>query len=617
MKKLKQTNGITLIALIVTIIVLLILAVVSFRVITGDDGILSKATTSTEKSRIAAAEELLNLKKAQIIANAYEEGLKKPDLKYIYDALVDSSDFEVQKVVYKAEAKIKSGIPTDYDFGKVDYILVISDEYKDVTLKIDNDLQTVTRSIGKKRVEPDKEAPVITIGETTSNSITFTISDDSGVVAYGLTTSNSIDGIVWKEVTGNDETVEITETGLPSGTYYIWTKDAEGNVTNVGKSAATGEVTDITDSNVTWQTTWNGSTATVSFNNLTDYDIEVSTNADFSNKLNIVNNSVTVPSGTAIYVRLTDGTNNSVSYRSDTPVRPGTVTYKMNDGTQNSFKVQNASDGDNVDVWFETKPNRANYEFVGWATSSEATSAVYTDTEDGTKTFTMGTEDVILYAYWKEDIQFALDKSNMTLSLNYQKTGKLTAMLNESQDVEWSSSDIAIATVDSNGNVTAKSEGSAVITAKAHGKTASCTVKVIKDVCAFTAGYINSMWSTSSSISVLQSSLKYLIDGNYGKQGDYGSLLMSSNCNNLYFTLFENCNILFSSNYYSDGGGTSGKKAYFYSENNGKYDTLYYTLTQLNYTTKYGKKYFPKGNYKIVVNERYVEFDEWDFEIVD
>ena len=43
LKKYKSTKGITLIALVITIIVLLILAGVSIAMLTGDNGILSQA----------------------------------------------------------------------------------------------------------------------------------------------------------------------------------------------------------------------------------------------------------------------------------------------------------------------------------------------------------------------------------------------------------------------------------------------------------------------------------------------------------------------------------------------------------------------------------------------
>ena len=60
--KLKEREkGITLIALVITIIVLLILAAVSIAMLTGENGILSKASNAKEKHLIAQYEEELNL----------------------------------------------------------------------------------------------------------------------------------------------------------------------------------------------------------------------------------------------------------------------------------------------------------------------------------------------------------------------------------------------------------------------------------------------------------------------------------------------------------------------------------------------------------------------------
>jgi len=73
-----------------------------------------------------------------------------------------------------------------------------------------------------------------------------------------------------------------------------------------------------------------------------------------------------------------------------------------------------------------------------------------------------------------------LDKS--TLSLQEGKTESLTVSYQPSQpsDVSaaWTSSDDSVATVNSSGNVTAVSEGTAVITASAGGFSAACTVTV-------------------------------------------------------------------------------------------------------------------------------------------
>ena len=56
-EKLKGRNGITLIALVITIIVLLILAGVTIASITGENGILSKATNARDNNAKASAEE--------------------------------------------------------------------------------------------------------------------------------------------------------------------------------------------------------------------------------------------------------------------------------------------------------------------------------------------------------------------------------------------------------------------------------------------------------------------------------------------------------------------------------------------------------------------------------
>lgn len=57
----KSTSGITLIALVITIIVLLILAGISIATLTGENGVLAKATTAKEESKKKEYEEILKL----------------------------------------------------------------------------------------------------------------------------------------------------------------------------------------------------------------------------------------------------------------------------------------------------------------------------------------------------------------------------------------------------------------------------------------------------------------------------------------------------------------------------------------------------------------------------
>ncbi len=58
---LKKKSGITLIALIVTIIILLILAGISLSRLIGDNGVLTKSVKASERTNEASAREKLEL----------------------------------------------------------------------------------------------------------------------------------------------------------------------------------------------------------------------------------------------------------------------------------------------------------------------------------------------------------------------------------------------------------------------------------------------------------------------------------------------------------------------------------------------------------------------------
>ena len=71
-ERVKSKKGVTLIALVITIIVLLILAGVTIATLTGDNGILTKAQNSKEKNAQKTVEEQINL---AVQASKINEGL--------------------------------------------------------------------------------------------------------------------------------------------------------------------------------------------------------------------------------------------------------------------------------------------------------------------------------------------------------------------------------------------------------------------------------------------------------------------------------------------------------------------------------------------------------------
>ena len=111
--KSKNIKGITLIALVITIIVLLILAGITINMITSQDGILSKTILAKGKMNEAEIEEKIKLAvtKAQINENGLDKNELKDELnKYFGDkyTLTENSDgscvIEVEGVIYKVDS---------------------------------------------------------------------------------------------------------------------------------------------------------------------------------------------------------------------------------------------------------------------------------------------------------------------------------------------------------------------------------------------------------------------------------------------------------------------------------------------------------------------------------
>ena len=76
-KKLKNTKGITLIALVVTIIVLLILAGVSIAMLTGNNGVLTQAKSAKESTRVGEVQEKVKLAAQAALTDNLGNGIEK------------------------------------------------------------------------------------------------------------------------------------------------------------------------------------------------------------------------------------------------------------------------------------------------------------------------------------------------------------------------------------------------------------------------------------------------------------------------------------------------------------------------------------------------------------
>ena len=183
MKKTKETNGITLIALVITIIVLLILAGISIMMLTGENSILNRAGQASESSRESTEAEQVNLAVMAALSDATiktQNGIQKDKLeeelgKYFSGATVseDGDDY-----IYEGEYKT-------YRISKDGTVV---EEEKDnsslsVKLKLSYKNEPITADGAKVREVTDENIPIpvgfYKVGGTKSTGLVISdVADD-------------------------------------------------------------------------------------------------------------------------------------------------------------------------------------------------------------------------------------------------------------------------------------------------------------------------------------------------------------------------------------------------------------------------------------------------------
>lgn len=138
----KKQNGITLIALVITIIVLLILAGVSIAMLTGDNGILTKAKTAKSESAQGEVLEAVKLGIAEIQADKLDtvSTTKNTDgvmsVKSIADAAIRNNT-SIEKTKDKDTAYTTDEITGETEIpltlNNVDYTVTYTPAEKDAT----------------------------------------------------------------------------------------------------------------------------------------------------------------------------------------------------------------------------------------------------------------------------------------------------------------------------------------------------------------------------------------------------------------------------------------------------------------------------------------------------
>ena len=116
----RNQKGITLIALVITIIVLLILAGVSIAMLTGNNGILTQANTSKSETAKAEAVEKINLTLNAVKAKIYEEQVSNSTYSPLDTAGTDVEP-KISQVMQSDLSGIAKKATADADDGEYTY----------------------------------------------------------------------------------------------------------------------------------------------------------------------------------------------------------------------------------------------------------------------------------------------------------------------------------------------------------------------------------------------------------------------------------------------------------------------------------------------------------------
>lgn len=128
----KNQKGITLIALVITIIVLLILAGVSIAMLTGNNGILTQATSALDKTKIASIAE-----NVQMGIGAAYAAYVDPTQSATFD--IDSIVAEVRKTSGKSDTDVTgTGTTITYKYSATEtYTVTLTSDLKAIDTKAD------------------------------------------------------------------------------------------------------------------------------------------------------------------------------------------------------------------------------------------------------------------------------------------------------------------------------------------------------------------------------------------------------------------------------------------------------------------------------------------------
>ena len=489
----RGTNGITLIALVVTIVVLLILAGITISLVFGQNGIINRAQLAEENTKIEQVREQLELAKGP----EYIEGNGKYNTDSYFErieeeGIIGNKDTDVVK---QEDGTYEVTTEEGYIFK---ITLVPSEENAE-----DIEIEYVGKADGPRIRE-------VTVTNKTTNSISIeveTVNAEGGTYRYYYKKEGEADWIKADEIEENVYTFN----GLEAKEIYNIKVEVEKDEKKAEKetSTITGEMPEgaVQFSPVEWN---NGEASTTITTSEEGYTLQYQIGG-IAEESWIDTTSGTVISslqyGQNLYGRLYDGTNGSktaniyvedleepqnavisLSGTSTSTVGSVTATVTLVDN-ESGTKVEESKWVYNTTAGFIGTDEslytggsfRENPQTITLSAGASGTYYLHVLTVDnaGNK------KETISSAITVTQLVTGVNLNTTTATLTEGDTLQLTVTIEpdnaDNKSVSWSSSDTSIATVGTNGLVTAVKEGIATITVKSNdgsNKTATCTITV-------------------------------------------------------------------------------------------------------------------------------------------
>ena len=117
-----KENGITLISLVITIIVLLILAGVTVATLIGDNGLIGKSGEAKRETEIAEEKEILETAVIQSMKNSKRGEINQIELRNILENKAEVIDNDINLVVKFLKSNRYYCVNTDGDISEYEYL---------------------------------------------------------------------------------------------------------------------------------------------------------------------------------------------------------------------------------------------------------------------------------------------------------------------------------------------------------------------------------------------------------------------------------------------------------------------------------------------------------------